>query len=265
MPKEQGELFDELPIRTTYRTLRSLRATPGQTELVVILAGSGSHLTRGSERAAAAGDVLFFDEGEIRSRSGSIEVLIVEYDCSRLAIPSADTEAIAESSSRLSQAQLLRVRGIADSLEREAFMRRAGYQSLAVAHFLQLIGFLARSLSGSNSSGPLPLRGVFRAVGLLESNRARPVRAAELAKEARMSERTLLRAFRREVGTTPGSFHRRLRIDDACALLAESDLSVTEVAHRTGFDDSNYFSRQFRKTTGMSPRDFRRASAGFGA
>ena len=47
------------------------------------------------------------------------------------------------------------------------------------------------------------------------------------------------------------------RIARARALLQHSDMSVTEIAFATGFNEPAYFSRMFRKVTGKPPRSFR--------
>jgi transcriptional regulator GlxA family with amidase domain len=67
------------------------------------------------------------------------------------------------------------------------------------------------------------------------------------------SPSTLNRAFRRAVGLPPSAYHLRLRIRKAADMLRTTDMSVTEIAGRTGFDDANYFARVFRKTMGISP------------
>jgi AraC-like DNA-binding protein len=51
-----------------------------------------------------------------------------------------------------------------------------------------------------------------------------------------------------------------VRLHHAKALLENGDLTVAEVAHRVGIDDSNDFSRIFRRKTGKSPRQWRQAA-----
>ena len=48
------------------------------------------------------------------------------------------------------------------------------------------------------------------------------------------------------------------RINRAAELLTTTDRSITDIAFDVGFNDSNYFSRQFRKTLGVTPRAFRK-------
>jgi YesN/AraC family two-component response regulator len=49
----------------------------------------------------------------------------------------------------------------------------------------------------------------------------------------------------------------RSRVKQAKALVVSTELKVTEIAFRVGFDDPAYFSRVFRRYTGRSPRAFR--------
>ena len=80
-----------------------------------------------------------------------------------------------------------------------------------------------------------------------------------------------MRVFRRATGQTPIDYLIRLRIQKAMEWLAGTSLSVTDIALKTGFDDSNYFTRQFRKATGETPTAYRKtrqaesAAAGAGS
>ena len=67
------------------------------------------------------------------------------------------------------------------------------------------------------------------------------------------------RCFRNETGMTPTSYLLKLRMDYAQSLLSQNKgkkMSVSDIAYLSGFYDSRYFSRVFKKTTGRSPRDF---------
>lgn len=51
----------------------------------------------------------------------------------------------------------------------------------------------------------------------------------------------------------------RLRVAEAKRLLRRRELSITEVAQAVGYGDYAYFSRVFKKLTGISPRQYREA------
>ncbi|WP_128977331.1 helix-turn-helix transcriptional regulator [Streptomyces roseicoloratus] len=68
----------------------------------------------------------------------------------------------------------------------------------------------------------------------------------------------LTEAVRAAVGRTPAGLLRDARTKEAQRLLARTELTVRQIAARTGFDDPAYFCRFFRRETGMSPGDFRK-------
>jgi AraC family transcriptional regulator len=68
---------------------------------------------------------------------------------------------------------------------------------------------------------------------------------------------TLARAFRQAFGCTVGEYVRNLRIERAALQLAETTLSLAEIALGAGFSDQSHFSNMFRQHTGLSPSKFR--------
>ena len=67
----------------------------------------------------------------------------------------------------------------------------------------------------------------------------------------------LSRIFKKETGEVVTDYINRIRIEKAKELLAFTDMLVYEVAETVGFRDSAYFSLVFKKTTGVSPKNFR--------
>ena len=70
---------------------------------------------------------------------------------------------------------------------------------------------------------------------------------------------TLARAFRRSFGCTVGEYVRHVRIEHAARQLADTDVSLAEIAQAAGFSDQSHFSNLFRRHTGQSPFQFRRS------
>jgi AraC family transcriptional regulator len=68
---------------------------------------------------------------------------------------------------------------------------------------------------------------------------------------------TLARAFRRAFGCTVGEYVRALRIERATHQLAQTELSLAEIALAAGFSDQSHFSNLFRRHTGLSPFRYR--------
>jgi AraC family transcriptional regulator len=92
----------------------------------------------------------------------------------------------------------------------------------------------------------------------LEDHLDRDVPLVELAAMARLSVTHFCRAFTRSLGMPPHRYQIHRRIEQAKMLLADQRRSVTEVAMACGFSAPSNFATTFRKTTGITPRDYRR-------
>lgn len=68
--------------------------------------------------------------------------------------------------------------------------------------------------------------------------------------------------FKAETGLTPNDYVQRLRVNRACDPLAASGESITSIAYRMGFSDSQYFARVFRKYMGETPSAYRQRATG---
>lgn len=77
-----------------------------------------------------------------------------------------------------------------------------------------------------------------------------------------LSETYFRRLFHRVFHETPAQYRQRLRIACAEDLLLTGHYSVTETAQQCGYPDPAYFSRMFRKTTGMSPSQYVASACG---
>ncbi|MFI6031687.1 substrate-binding domain-containing protein [Amycolatopsis magusensis] len=98
---------------------------------------------------------------------------------------------------------------------------------------------------------------VQRAVVYLHQNYQHQITRRQVAKAAEMSEDYLSRRFHRELCVSPWEYLTRLRIARAKERLQETDDSIQAIARQVGFHDRAYFSRIFRKHTGVPPQNYR--------
>ncbi|RIQ13628.1 GlxA family transcriptional regulator [Jiangella rhizosphaerae] len=87
----------------------------------------------------------------------------------------------------------------------------------------------------------------------------RPLAVADLARHARLSERTLTRRFVAETGVPPMQWVLAARLDLARELLERGDLGIEQVAGRSGFGTPANLRVHFRRAVGTTPRDYRKA------
>lgn len=79
----------------------------------------------------------------------------------------------------------------------------------------------------------------------------------DLADRQNLSASHFSGLFRSTIGTSPIDYFIKLKIRYACQLLSQTDLRVSEIGEKIGYDDSFYFSRLFKKMTGKSPRNYK--------
>ncbi len=83
----------------------------------------------------------------------------------------------------------------------------------------------------------------------------------DIAQVTMISRSSCLRLFRETLDTTPIGYVNQYRLMAAARYLEETDWLISEIGYRCGFNEMGYFSAQFRKIFGMSPRNYRRSLA----
>ncbi len=96
----------------------------------------------------------------------------------------------------------------------------------------------------------------------LHSNYATRINAATLAEMSHYTYSYFSCAFKEVFGVPVTKYLLDIRINKATTLLRSTDMNVTEIANSSGFSDTNYFARAFKKETGLSPSEYRRQVQG---
>jgi AraC-like DNA-binding protein len=163
---------------------------------------------------------------------------------------------------QLTPAELGHALGLVDQLEAELATRGAGFRFLGTALFMQLVAYLSRLYDRAGHPDSQALSRLAAAISHLETHFIEPVELDDLARIAHMSTRSFLRTFHAATGQSPIAYLIQTRVTRAAERLRKTDDSITDVAYACGFEDSNYFSRQFRRVMGLTPRDYRAANRG---
>ena len=91
----------------------------------------------------------------------------------------------------------------------------------------------------------------------IRSNLTHELCQSELAELSGYTPSSFSRAFFRKTGMTFKDYVNRLRINQACALLTNSDRAITDVCFAVGFNNVSNFNRRFHALMQMTPRDYR--------
>lgn len=98
-----------------------------------------------------------------------------------------------------------------------------------------------------------------KVIGFMKDHAYESITIDDVLKAVPMARSSLEHKFKKTFGRTPAEEIRRLRINKARHLLAETDLSMQEIAEACGLSSYNYLSLSFKQVTGMPPREYRKS------
>ncbi len=116
----------------------------------------------------------------------------------------------------------------------------------------ELLLKLADSIQHKNTS-----RIVSRSIELMEHHLSQTLSLKKLAALVGTSPTSLHREFQQQLQTSPINHFIHLKMETAKSLLLHTNLQIQEIAERVGYDNPLYFSAEFKKRVGISPRHFR--------
>ena len=100
---------------------------------------------------------------------------------------------------------------------------------------------------------------VDRAIRIISQNVQKKLTLDELAAQIHISVPYLYKLFQEYLGTSPGKYIARIRIEECKMLLREGRLSMGQIASDMGFSSLQHFSRQFHTICGMTPSQYVRS------
>ena len=144
-----------------------------------------------------------------------------------------------------------------DRVIRELQQNGLYVKELASAYAQALFFLLSRGVSEKASQRDAAGPEILKAVEWMHKHPEEISSMSEYARRANMSLSTFIRRFKAHTGVPPQRYITRLRMTSARELMDSTTLSITDIARLVGYDNPLYFSRMFKKETGMSPRGYR--------
>ena len=146
------------------------------------------------------------------------------------------------------------------ALDAELRARLDGSQEAALAHLTLLLVAAARlsaDLADQLRSSDEPL--LAAVFDVIEQRYHEPISLADVAADLALTAGHLTTVVRRKTGRTVQQWIAQRRLQQARALLTETDLTVAAIARRVGFPDVSYFIKRFRAEHATTPAQWRAA------
>ena len=153
--------------------------------------------------------------------------------------------------------QLFEVRALIENMQEEVNNMQLGWETAGSAFLFQLLILVLRIYNDPNYPDTQAQSSSAKLIKYVEKNYAKKITMLDLIDNGNMSESTVLRTFKRITGYPPFEYQLRQRMFAAIDKLIYTDWDITQIAYDVGFNDSNYFSRYFKKFINMTPRDYR--------
>jgi AraC family transcriptional regulator len=220
----------------------------------LVLAGGYSERFGNAWRECKPGSVLFHPAGELHSErmSGQGSRLFSVEPLLSCASVRPHVSSCLEDPAEFHRGAISR---LASRLYRE--LRCPDVYSPLVVEGLVLEMVAERGRFKNRLRADLPPTWLTRAEAALRERFAIPPSLSELAAEVGVHPVHLARTFRVHFGCSVGEHVRQLRVEYACARLANSEEPIASIALAAGFVDQSHFSRTFKRSRGLTPGEFR--------
>ena len=247
----------ERPVLPTHRPRGRL-----DFQLLYVAAGKAHFFFQGEERIVPAGSVVIYRPKEeqkyryygadktevfwVHFTGGNVRNILREYGI-------ADSDQVIRTGTSLEFTRLF------CQMIRELQLRRENYEQMLVLLLRRLLILIQRQAADSPK-----VRSSFvesemnQALNYFQEGYYTPISVEDYASSRGMSTSWFIRSFKDFTGVTPMHYILALRIANAQSLLENTDYTVAEISRLVGYEDQLYFSRLFKKQSGLSPSQFRR-------
>ena len=248
------------------------------TELVVVLNGSASHIVNNECHPVRKGDVFVVgrDVSHGFTDAAAFEICNIMFRPENAFSDSSDLKALHGFQSlfvikpkhtavhgyinrlTLAPEDYHRVFELIRTMSQEYDSKHEARESMLRSCFTVLAVTLSRLNDPSSEDAKRHITNIANTANYIERHYTERLTIEELAEMSHYSSRHFARVFKETYSTTPQKYIVSLRLKHACTLLRETELSIEDAALQSGFGDGNYFSRIFRASMGMSPKQYRK-------
>ena len=241
----------------------SVPHTHNHLELFYIVGGKGQFLIQDRLYPVNVNNLVIINPG-VTHTEVSLNAQPLEYIV--LGIEGVELAATGDANGQFSildHFESLEITGCLRNILREMEQKNTGYEDVCQAYMEILIIRLMRNISFAVPSAPQMMPGNRQCAAVkryIDLHFKEALTLDQLAEEAHMNKFYLSHAFKQEFGVSPINYLISCRIEESKYLLAETDLSISQIAQLLNFSSPSYFSQVFRRTQGVSPVEFRQST-----
>ena len=228
-------------------------------EIYYMASGECTYFINEDSYKISAGDVIFIPEGVVHKTyydNHEHKRLLIE--CSTDYIPENAREALSAAIHIKNESEVTAsIYNVLLQLESE-YKNREEYTADAISALLKFLFYtLARAKNSIDHEAKKT--SMQKVAAYINQNYNSPISLSDIAAKSFVSPEHLSRSFKAEIGQGFCEYLSATRLKEAQKLLdGEEKLSISEIAYKCGFNDSNYFSDKFKKHYGISPIQYRK-------
>lgn len=246
-------------------------------EITYVSEGAGVHYIAGESVSVQQGTLFFIPVGRshvFRPKTPKKDHPLVVYNClfpteyltdMQITFPYAASILATFTDSQIPWLEMKDPTGDYGALFRELYRE---YASRPPGYLAILSSLIVRILTGlyrhQLQDGPLHIDkpqwlNIDEAIAYINRNLSSELRLNELAAQACLSERQFSRLFQRQTGMSFIEYVQNIRMESACHMLISEPLRVKDIAIAVGYADLKFFHRLFKRKTGTTPQQYRKA------
>jgi AraC-like DNA-binding protein len=243
----------------------SVPHTHNHMELFFIVGGKGQFLIDDRLHPVDVNNLVIINPNvthtEVSLNAQPLEYIVLGIEGVELAASSASDGQF----SILDRYESVEISGCLRNILREMEQKNTGYEDVCQAYMEILIIRLMRTTTLAVPTEPQAISTNRQCAAVrryIDLHFKEALTLEQLAEEGHMNKFYLSHAFKREYGVSPINYMISRRIEESKYLLAETDLSLSQIAQLLGFSSLSYFSQVFHRSQEISPKEYRQSQKG---